>query len=86
MYELRKQGSFGGCHYLLTFIDDFSRKVWCYFIKHKDTVYGVFLDWKKLIEKKISRSIKILRTDNGLEFVDGKFLQYCSEEGIVQHN
>ena len=23
-----------GCNYLLTSIDDFSRKVWCYFIKH----------------------------------------------------
>ena len=38
-----------------------------------------------MIEKKTGRSIKTLRTDNGLEFVDNKFLQYCSNEGIVRH-
>lgn len=38
-----------------------------------------------MIEKKTGRSIKALRTDNGIEFVDGKFLQYYSKEGIVRH-
>ena len=27
--------SIGGCDYMITFIDDFSRKVWDYFLKHK---------------------------------------------------
>ena len=35
--------SLSGCNYLLTFIDDFSRKVRCYFIKHKIEVFDVFL-------------------------------------------
>ena len=69
---LRKP-SLSGCNYLLTFIDDFSRKVWCYFIKHKNEVFDVFLEWKKMIEKKTGRSMKTLRTDYGLEFVDNKF-------------
>ena len=77
--------SLSGCSYMLTFIDDYSRKVWCYFIKHKYEVFDVFLEWKKMIEKKAGRSIKTLRTDNGLEFVDSKFLNYCSNEGIVRH-
>ena len=38
-----------------------------------------------MIEKKTGKSIKTLRTDNGLEFVDKKFLQYCTKEGIVRH-
>ena len=38
-----------------------------------------------MIEKKIGRSIKTLRTDNGLEFVDSKSLQYCASKGIVRH-
>ena len=29
-----RKPSLSGCNYFLTFIDDFSRKVWCYFIKH----------------------------------------------------
>ena len=38
-----------------------------------------------MIEKKTGRSIKTLRTDNGPELVDNKFLQYCVSEGIVRH-
>ena len=69
---------------MLILIDDYSRKVWCYFNKHK-YVFDVFVDWKTMIEKKTGKSIKTLRTDNGLEFVDKKFLQYCTKEGIVRH-
>ena len=38
-----------------------------------------------MIEKKTGKSIKTLRTDNVLEFVDKKFLQYCTKEDIVRH-
>ena len=79
-----RKASLGGCNYLLTFIDGFSRKVWCYYIKYKDEVFDV-LDWKKMIEKNTERRIKTLKNDNGLEFVDGKFFQYCSKEGVVRH-
>ena len=80
-----RKPSLSGCNYFLTFIDDFSRKVWCYFFKHKNEVFDVFLEWKKMIEKKTGRNIKTLRTDNGLESVENKFLQYCSSEGIFRH-
>ena len=43
------------------------------------------LNTKMKYLKKTGRSIKTLRTDNGLQFVDNKFLQYCSSEGIVRH-
>ena len=45
--------SLGGCTYLLTFVDDYSRKVRCIFIKTKDEVMGVFIYWKIMIEKKM---------------------------------
>ena len=32
----------GGAFYFLTFIDDFSRKVWVYFLKHKSDVFDTF--------------------------------------------
>ena len=38
-----------------------------------------------MIEKKTGKSIKTLRTYNGLEFVDKKFLQYCTKKSIVRH-
>ena len=40
---------------------------------------------EKMIEKKCGRSIQTLKTNNDLEFVDGKFLQYCFKEGIICH-
>ena len=32
----------GGARYMLTFIDDYSRKIWIYFLKHKNDVYLTF--------------------------------------------
>jgi hypothetical protein len=34
--------SIGGNTYFLTFIDDFSRKTWIYFLKHKSGAFGCF--------------------------------------------
>nr|GEV97066.1 retrovirus-related Pol polyprotein from transposon TNT 1-94 [Tanacetum cinerariifolium] len=41
----------GGCVYFVTFIDDYSRKVWVYFLKTKDEVFGKFKEWKTKVEK-----------------------------------
>ena len=41
----------GGHEYFVTFIDDATRKVWVYFIKRKDEVFGHFkslLPWLKI--------------------------------------
>ena len=34
--------SHGGRRHMLTFIDDYSRKVWVYILKHKNDVFGKF--------------------------------------------
>ena len=31
-----RKPSYGGAHYMLTIIDDYSRKVWPHFLKNKD--------------------------------------------------
>jgi len=43
--------SIGGCAYFLTFIDDFIRKTWIYFLKHKSNAFGCFHQFKALVEK-----------------------------------
>ncbi|KAL5757095.1 hypothetical protein ACOSQ2_021841 [Xanthoceras sorbifolium] len=75
----------GGARYMLTFIDDYSRKVWVYFLKQKNDVFTTFKQWKALVEKQTGRKIKRLRTDNGLEFCQGDFNEFCKNEGIVRH-
>ena len=42
--------SLGGSRFYVTFIDDFSRKVWVYFWKHKSDVFATFKKWKAEVE------------------------------------
>ena len=39
-----------GYEYYVTFIDDYSRKTWIYFLKTKDEVFKKFKEFKSLIE------------------------------------
>ena len=41
----------GGASYMLTVIDDFLRKVWVFFLRHKSEVFVTFRQWKTMIEK-----------------------------------
>ncbi|KAH9751460.1 hypothetical protein KPL71_014309 [Citrus sinensis] len=80
-----KTASIGGSHYFVTFVDDFSRRVWVYTMRAKDEVLEIFVKWKKLVETKTSRKIKVLRSDNGGEYTSDPFLQVCQNEGIKRH-
>ena len=70
---------------MLTFVDDFSRKVWVYILKSKDETSAHFRQWKAMVETQIERKVKYLRSDNGTEFHSGEFEKYCRDAGIIQH-
>lgn len=74
--------SIGGCRFFVTFIDDFSRKVWVYPLKAKSEVFAKFLEWKALVEAQSEHKIKALRTDNGGEFISKQFDEYLKTCGI----
>ena len=61
--------SMNGSRYLLTFIDDFSRYTWVFFLKKKSEVCEKISELKALIENACGIKIKILRYDNGGEYV-----------------
>ena len=48
-----------GC-YILTFVDDFSRYTWVYFLHRKNEVLDKFLAFKTHVEQKSRKSIKVL--------------------------
>uniref|UniRef100_A0A2N9HWT1 Integrase catalytic domain-containing protein n=1 Tax=Fagus sylvatica TaxID=28930 RepID=A0A2N9HWT1_FAGSY len=75
----------GGAQYFMSFIDDYSRKVWVYFLKNKSEAFAKFKIWKAEVENQTGRKIKCLRTDNGTEYRDGDFLKFCEEHGIKRH-
>jgi hypothetical protein len=42
--------SLGGSLYYISFIDDFSRKTWIYFLRKKSEVFDKFKEFKSLVE------------------------------------
>ena len=80
-----KVPSLGGKRYMMTIIDDFSRKVWVYFLKHKNEALSKFKIFKALVENQSGQKIKRLRTDNGLEFCNTEFDEFCQKNGIARH-
>lgn len=78
-----QQKSFSGNRYLLTFVDDYSRKVFAIPIKKKSDVFNEFVNFKNLVENQCSSKIKILRSDNGTEYVNNQFLKFLKQHGIV---
>ena len=78
--------SFRGYSYCVTFIDDYSRKTWIYFLKAKSEVFDRSREFKTLIENQTRRKIRVLRTNNGGEYTSNEFLDYCSSEGITKEH
>lgn len=74
-----KPQSIGHAKYLLTFIDDYSKKVFVYFLKSKDRT---FVNFKSLVERQTEQKIKILRSDNGTEYCGETFQEYLRKRGI----
>ncbi|KAH9706111.1 hypothetical protein KPL70_012113 [Citrus sinensis] len=83
--EKKEVTSLGGCKFFLTFIDDFSRMVWVYALKSKDEVLERFKRWKVLVENQTNLKVKVLRTDNGLEYCNKLFEDYCEKNGVLRH-
>ena len=77
--------SLGKCQYFISFIDDYTRKVRIYFLKTKDEAFDKFVEWANLVENQTDKRIKTLRTDNGLEFCNRSFDEFCSQKGILWH-
>ena len=68
--------SLGGSIYFLTFIDDFSRKTWIYFLKQKSETFEKFKEFKTLVEKQSGLYIKVLQFDRAGEFNSNEFLKF----------
>lgn len=96
-----EQDSMGGARYFITFTDDYTRKVFVYFLDSKTNIREIFEEFKCMVEnqtgKKISvfqsrsarivedkpgNTIKILRTDNGTEYVNHDLESYLRKCGI----
>ena len=79
--------SYGGSRYVLSLIDDYSIFCSVYFLKLKSEVFEQLKIWKALVENQSGHRIKILRTENGKEYVNTNLQHLCEECGIqMQHS
>ena len=75
--------SLGGNKYFVSFVDEFSKKLWTYPLKAKSEVFDTFKVFKILVEKQLGKSLKIIRTDGGGEFTSGEFENSYRDSGII---
>jgi transposase InsO family protein len=75
--------SIGGSIYFLKFIDDFSRKIWIYFLRHKSETFAKFKEFKAEAEKRSGKYLKVLRSDGGEEYSSKEFANFCKSQGII---
>jgi transposase InsO family protein len=65
--------SWGGALYLLTLTDECTGKTFGYLITSQVEVKARFEGFQLLVENQTVKKIKILRTDNGKEYVNKAF-------------
>jgi len=74
--------SLGRFLYFTTFIDDFSRETWIYFLKGKYELFSKLKKFKAQVENSTNRKIKVLRSDNGGEYNLKDFNNFYRSMGI----
>ena len=74
--------SLSGYVYYVSFIDDFSRNTWIYFLKRKDELFNKFKEFKALVENHTEKKINIFQSDNGGEFTSNEFKELCKDSWI----
>lgn len=60
--------SFGRHAYYVSFIDDFSKFVWIYLLRHKSEVFQCFKDFQCLAERQFNCKIGTVQSDWGGEY------------------
>jgi transposase InsO family protein len=78
--------SLGKFAYYVSFIDDFLRNTWIYFLIKKYEIFDKFKEFKSLVENQIEKIIKVLRTDNGREFCGNEFEEFYKKFSIERRN
>ncbi|CAI6001898.1 unnamed protein product [Closterium sp. NIES-65] len=76
--------SLGGAVYVLSLIDDFTRRVWSFPLPNKESaiVAKVLRQWHKDVELECGRKLKAVRSDRGGEFLGEAVKAWKAEFGI----
>ena len=70
--------------YYVIFVDH-TKYTWIYPLKKKSEFFEAFLKFKKMVEKKISKEIKIFQCDGGGEFIQTDFIKHLEDHDIERY-
>ncbi|KAL0408877.1 UNVERIFIED_CONTAM: Retrovirus-related Pol polyprotein from transposon TNT 1-94 [Sesamum radiatum] len=72
-----------GCSYVLTLLDDYSRSLWTFLLKHKSQVPNTLKQFCNLVHTQFHTRIQTLISDNGSEFLNQECRAICRDLGII---
>jgi transposase InsO family protein len=76
--------SMGDKWYILIIVDDYSRYSWVFFLESKDEVFEHFQSLALRLNNEHPNCLKAIHSDNGTEFRNVSFDQFCLEYGVDQ--
>jgi IS30 family transposase len=76
--------SMGGKWYVLVIVNDYSRYSWVFYLESKDEVFEHFQSLTLRLNNEHPNCLKAIRSDNGTEFRNVSFDQFCLEHGVDQ--
>ncbi|GJV47766.1 putative ribonuclease H-like domain-containing protein [Tanacetum coccineum] len=68
--------------YYLVITDDFSMFSWVFFLRTKDETSRILKDFIRQIENQLNQKVKTIRCDNGTEFKNKDFIEFCGSKWI----
>ncbi|GKE28858.1 retrovirus-related pol polyprotein from transposon TNT 1-94 [Tanacetum coccineum] len=68
--------------YILVIVDDYSRFTWVKFLRSKDEAPEFIIKFLKMIQVRLNTTIRNIRTDNGIKFVNQTLRSYYEDVGI----
>ncbi|UYV74120.1 hypothetical protein LAZ67_11002175 [Cordylochernes scorpioides] len=77
-----KEESIGKARFILTIVDDYSRKLFTRFLKAKSETQEILKEFIEYIENTTNKRIKKFRSDNGTEFNNQELESYLKRKGI----
>jgi hypothetical protein len=74
--------SMGGKCHVLVIVDDYSHYSWVFFLESKNEVFEKFRRLALRLNNEYPNCLKAIHSDNGTEFKNASFNQFCLEHSI----
>jgi len=76
--------TYSGHRYFLSIVDDYTRITWTHLMVTKDEAMPLLISFVKMAHTQFSKAVKIIRSDNALEFSkSGTALEFLTSNGII---